>query len=89
MSEDILNQFKSKEEFDSWYHSLPVVPASDAWSFEPDLRKSQKVKTSIQLNKYVIERYQELAERKKLRGGQTLMKLVLEEYLNQYDKAKP
>jgi len=81
MSKDILSQFKTKDEFDKWYDSLPVVSSEKAWSFEPDLRKAHKVKTSIQLSEYLLKRYQELAKKKGLRGGQTLMKLVLEEYL--------
>ena len=81
MSKDILSKFKTKEEFDDWYTSLPVVSAEQAWKFEPDVRKAHKVKTSIQLNEYLLKRYQEIAKKKGLRGGQTLMKLVLEEYL--------
>ena len=67
--------FKTQEELDAWWEKLPKVKA------EVDPRLLEKVKTSIRLNRKVIDGYDFLAKRLGLRSGQTLMKIVLDNYL--------
>ena len=63
------------EEYDAWCETLPsVVP-------DIDPRLLERVKTSIRLSRKVIDGFNYLAEQKGLRSGQTLMKIVLENYL--------
>ena len=67
--------FKTEEELDAWWEKQPKVKA------EVDPRLLEKVKTSIRLNRKVIDGYDFLAKQLGLRSGQTLMKVVLDNYL--------
>ncbi len=68
-------EFATAEEYDAWCATLPSV--------EPDIdpRLLEKLKTSIRLSRKVIDGFSYLAEQKGIRSGQTLMKIVLENYL--------
>jgi hypothetical protein len=73
--EDFIPKFRTQEEFDAWWDAQPKVKA------EVDPRLLEKVKTSIRLSRKVIDGYNYLAEQMGLRSGQTLMKIVLGNYL--------
>jgi hypothetical protein len=80
--EDILAQFKSDEDFETWANSLIEVNAEDAWDFDPDSENNKSLTTSIQLSQHLIEGYQKLAVERGLSHPQPLIILALEEYLN-------
>lgn len=71
----IIPEFETQAEFDAWCDSLPKVKA------EVDPRLKERVDISIRLSRMVIDGFNYLAEQKGLRSGQTLMKIVLENYL--------
>ena len=73
--EAIIPEFQSRQEFDAWLETLETVEAR----VDPRLR--EKVKTSIRLSRRTIDGYNHLAEKMGLRSGQTLMKIVLGNYL--------
>ena len=75
--EDFVPEFKTQEEMDAWWDAQPKVKA------EVDPRLLEKVKTSIRLSKLTIDGYDHLAKQMGLRSGQTLMKIVLGNYLAQ------
>ena len=75
MLNDQLPEFRTQEELDSWWGKQPKVEA------DVDPRLLERVKTSIRLSRKVIEGYSFLAEQMGIRSGQTLMKIVLENYL--------
>lgn len=68
-------EFRTQAEFDAWWDALPKV--------EPDVdpRLLEKVKTSIRFSRKAIDGFNYLAEQKGIRSGQTLMKIVLDNYL--------
>lgn len=68
-------EFRTRAELDAWWDSLPKVKA------EVDPRLREKVKTSIRLSRMVIDGFSFLAKDMGLRSGQTLMKMVLQNYL--------
>ena len=73
--EAIIPEFQSRQEFDAWLDTLETVEAR----VDPRLR--EKVKTSIRLSRRTIDGYNHLAAKMGLRSGQTLMKIVLGNYL--------
>lgn len=68
-------EFATQAEYDAWTDSLPTV------DMEVDPRLLERVKTSIRLSRRIIDGYKYLAKQKGLRSGQTLMKIVLGNYL--------
>lgn len=68
-------EFRTREEFDAWWDALPKVKA------EVDPRLKERIKTSIRLSRRTIEGFDFLAKKKGIRSGQTLMKIVLDNYL--------
>ena len=68
-------EFHSIEEMDAWWDAQEKVEAN----VDPRLR--ERVKTSIRLSKKTIDGYNSLARQMGLRSGQTLMKIVLGNYL--------
>jgi hypothetical protein len=75
--EDFVPKFRTQAELDAWWDAQPKVRA------EVDPRLLVKVKTSIRLSKMTIDGYDYLAKQMGLRSGQTLMKIVLGNYLAQ------
>lgn len=71
----VIPDFATVEEYDAWCETLPSV--------EPDVdpRLCESVKTSIRLSRLVIEGFSYLAEQRGIRSGQTLMKMVLDNYV--------
>jgi hypothetical protein len=67
--------FETQEELDAWWDKQPKVKA------EVDPRLGERVKTSVRLNRLVIDGYNHLAKQMGFRSGQTLMKIVLDNYL--------
>src|SRR5450756_3242583 len=74
-SEFRLPEFRSDEERENWWNSLPHEDV------EVDARLLKTVNTSIRLPVSVIEGYAALSKELGLRSGQTLMKIVLSNYL--------
>lgn len=68
-------EFNSIEELDAWWDAQEKVDA------DVDPRLQERVKTSIRLSRKTIAGYNYLAEQIGLRSGQTLMKIVLGNYL--------
>jgi len=68
-------RFKTKQQYQRHLKSLPHI------EHLPD-PKAKPVKISLRLTRRVTEGYQRLAEAHGLRDGQTLMKMVLQNYLN-------
>lgn len=69
-------EFETEAEMDAWWESLPKVRA------DVDPRLLEKVKTSIRLSRKTIDGFDYLAKKMGLRSGQTLMKVVLGNYLS-------
>jgi len=69
--------FRNKKELEAWYEALPTVDLT----FDERLKP---VKTSIRLTQRTIEGFNTLARQKGLLSGQTLMKLVLDSYLQRH-----
>jgi len=67
-------RFRTEKEYRAYLRSLPTVELE----FDPRLKP---VKTSIRLSQRTIDGYDYLAEQHGLRSGQTLMKMVLDAYL--------
>jgi len=65
-------RFASKHAADTWWRALPEA------EIEIDERLKATIKTSIRLSRRTIEGFTDLARKKGIRSGQTLMKLVLE-----------
>ena len=70
-------RFKTKKQHQRHLESLPHI------EHLPD-PKGEPVKISLRLSRRVHEGYQRLAEAHGLRDGQTLMRMVLQNYLNAY-----
>ena len=71
----LMPKFQSRAEYDAWLETLETVEAN------VDPRLLERVKTSIRLSRRVIDGYDYLAKEKGIRSGQTLMKIVLGNYL--------
>lgn len=67
--------FRTQAELDAWWDAQSKVDA------KVDQRLLEKVKTSIRLSRKTIDGFDYLAKQKGIRSGQTLMKIVLENYL--------
>ncbi len=68
-------EFRNIEEMDAWWDAQEKVEAN------VDPRLLERVKSSIRLSRRAIDGYNYLAKEKGLRSGQTLMKIVLGNYL--------
>lgn len=68
-------EFRTQAEMDAWWDALPKVEA------DVDPRLLERVKTSIRLSRMVVDGFNYLAEQKGIRSGQTLMKIVLDNYI--------
>ena len=73
----ILNCPNTKEEFEEWLDSLETYDA------EVDERLKEQEMISMQVSKFMMDRYNYLAKENGLKDGLTLMSLVLNQYLNE------
>ena len=73
--EAVVPEFHSQEEMDAWWEQQPDADIT------VDPRLLESAKTSIRLSRLTIDGYNHLAKQKGLRSGQTLMKIVLGNYL--------
>ena len=72
-----LPKFNTKEEFEEWLDSLETYDA------EVDERLKEQEMISMQVSKFMMDRYNYLAKENGLKDGLTLMSLVLNQYLNE------
>jgi predicted DNA binding CopG/RHH family protein len=76
-------RFETDEQYKRYLESLPQV------EHLPDL-KAKPVKFSLRLSQHVTEGFRRLAEAHGLSDGQTLMRMVLQNYLNaHFEEALP